>query len=1010
MLGVSQAAVEAVEQEGRSSAPLKRIALRYQRRWRQGHLDTVAATARAHQLAASEHGQREALLAATKRADAAEERLSAVRALLQHGLELAAPDMQRLLSALPAVPTKVVAEPEEQENGDEPEEKLEDPRAFWAEEEESLLASLDSDQPLQASEEEAIYKRLAQIDALRQRHEEERAAFEKRAAARAARNAARAAAVGWAELRAGTVDGVEAQQRVLRSAAFVAGARQAGAVLSKEKVWSELSQVERRAAEGLGWSGGAWDEGRPAAACDRGWVALSVEEQLCAATLGWDHVKWGRIGGKKLKPQAEPPPPPAAVLPEAAAERTRPPRAARTTTEGGAESGWGGGRGVATDLDPAASLAGQLRFVSLSAEPGGEELVALFEEHEPQHLQALVTAEFSQLYAQWLADPVEQEEAGLAVAMDGHGEGGGPCAAALRFLERLLQAAVDLLDEVVLMDTPRPDVLRAFVQAYHVWFAEQIRQLCEGRAASEKPFADEMRGTLGLLGWVSQYEAQLAHYRVGELAPSVATITASTVRKFGADSEKHMRAWLQRILQNAKPDAPSAEAAADEADGTELCRSSVPRDLFAMLWEQLRLAGSTKNGALLLATVQAAVRVVNRWTAAECAGLSVSRPLDAICAVANNMEACVQHAAELIGHVQGLLSQTGLLATAPAADLGALSATFDDAYRAALLTLRDLVLADVKPLLKEVSAITTWRASAGMGAVLATVADYFGDFEPRLLPGGYRGLSAEVLASLLANYVEVLLLGFRHHAAIVKANAALDAQRAEDPLASIVGHSPTPLDPRWKELVLEQFQQDLTALKTYFREFVSDSTMRLSVGAVESLPMLLECEPTDFTQLVKEAAARSPQFSATLVHQVLDARHAGASSRRLLAECEKLIAAAADKHHCGRSADSPRLGGSGDGGGAVEAYDKLWSQLRNTERVAAASLGWDSASWVSVAAYPSGPGSSSLCRCCDRWDGRSPVCAAQWCALSPRQREAAKTLGYTAKSWDAARTSAVDVR
>ena len=133
---------------------------------------------------------------------------------------------------------------------------------------------------------------------------------------------------------------------------------------------------------------------------------------------------------------------------------------------------------------------------------------------------------------------------------------------------------------------------------------------------------------------------------------------------------------------------------------------------------------------------------------------------------------------------------------------------------AALLTLRDLVLADVKPLLKEVSAITTWRASAGMGAVLATVADWrFG----RVFCPAVTAVSAEVLTTLLANYVEVLLLGFRHHAAIVKANAALDAQRAEDPLASIVGHSPTPLDPRWKELVLEQFQQDLTALKTYFR-------------------------------------------------------------------------------------------------------------------------------------------------------------------------------------------------
>ena len=286
----------------------------------------------------------------------------------------------------------------------------------------------------------------------------------------------------------------------------------------------------------------------------------------------------------------------------------RAPRAARTTTEGGAESGWGGGRGVATDLDPAASLAGQLRFVSLSAEPGGEELVALFEEHEPQHLQALVTAEFSQLYAQWLADPVEQEEAGLAVAMDGHGEGGGPCAAALRFLERLLQAAVDLLDEVVLMDTRArmccARSCRHTTCGLRSRFGSCVRAERRRRNLSRTRCAarlgcsggcHSMRRSLRITAWVSWRP------RWPRLRPAPCASSALTARK-------HMRAWLQRILQNAKPDAPSAEAAADEADGTGLCRSSVPRDLFAMLWEQLRLAGSTKNGALLLATVQAAVQ------------------------------------------------------------------------------------------------------------------------------------------------------------------------------------------------------------------------------------------------------------------------------------------------------------------------------------------------------------------------------------------------------------------
>lgn len=40
------------------------------------------------------------------------------------------------------------------------------------------------------------------------------------------------------------------------------------------------------------------------------------------------------------------------------------------------------------------------------------------------------------------------------------------------------------------------------------------------------------------------------------------------------------------------------------------------------------------------------------------------------------------------------------------------------------------------------------------------------------------------------------------------------------------------------------------------------------------MQMLLECEPVDFATLVREAAERSAQFSAKLVEQVLEARHA----------------------------------------------------------------------------------------------------------------------------------------
>ena len=52
-------------------------------------------------------------------------------------------------------------------------------------------------------------------------------------------------------------------------------------------------------------------------------------------------------------------------------------------------------------------------------------------------------------------------------------------------------------------------------------------------------------------------------------------------------------------------------------------------------------------------------------------------------------------------------------------------------------------------------------------------------------------------------------------------------------------------------------QQDLTALKSFFREHVGDRAMQSALGAAESLPALLECPVAELRGLVQEAASRS---------------------------------------------------------------------------------------------------------------------------------------------------------
>ena len=1043
------------------------------------------------------------------------------------------------------------------------------------------------------AEEEGIYRRLAQLDTLRVRHEAEvKRRAESVVERRRRRQQSRAAAAATAAATAAAAS----RDNVISAVANLLGLTASdGAGPARLRQWGRLGLQEQAAARSLGWSQMEWDRMAmalaennatppadkeqqdeeeqeiiraacqaccPAWACE--WKAISPQEQTAVAILGWDHFSWGRDHRRTVARHASPQTDKATGLPlppplPASIDGGKLAPVHRHVQNSSVEGDGGGARSPITpsvDLDPSASIA--LNFVSHSAGlgiadpaalPCGQDLVALYEQHEPQHLTALVVRELSMIHAHWLGSTPSVRAC----------ESGDELRERLKFMGRLLQAAVDLLDEVVLMDsttsqqggmqqqlrlspvkdepvvellTPqrRVDVIRGYVNAYHQWFAEQIRQCCDAALnrgldnqptgsmcnrgddcadGSEPVPADtveeqqrQKRATLyPLLRWVGQYEAQLAHYvgsgrRGATLSPSPAALTAGIIRQFATESEQRMRAWLDRILldgqrraqqqmqvqhkQQLKTTKPiSSEAVGTGYDLKKGEATETATDLIAMLWSQLKETERAECGELLLATAQAAVRVATRWTASECRRLTaVQEPsaaaagdgnggspvtLDIVCAVANNMEVCMEHAARMMGYVAGCLRQgggssplgttaTSVLSSSHGASsaavarrvvviggrsarLNALEDTFHDAYMVALLWLRDLILRDVSHLLKEVGTVGAWQGSASraMEAVLATVADYFSDTEERLLPAAARSLGAEVFKSLLSAYIEALLLGFQHHTAIVKSNATIEARRAAQDtwaatgnggvgsrlLFSNAGVALQKLPDGWQAGMIEQLQQDLTALKGFFREYVSDGVMQAALGAAESLPALLECPRMEFEGLVREAATRSSFFSKTLLEQVLAARgllpvqhalpqlqvqsHQGIGSvtggpavaamdghsaaEELLRTCVALLAdaeAARALGSCGAEGEDEQQKQHSypqKQQQAVEAFDKLWLQLRHTERVAAQTLGWEARTW-------------------DRGK-RVSACRLAWTALGPRQKEAAETLGFTDRSWAA---------
>eukprot|EP01047_Picozoa_sp_COSAG01_P074384 COSAG01_NODE_12416_length_1744_cov_0.898480_2_plen_163_part_00 len=101
----------------------------------------------------------------------------------------------------------------------------------------------------------------------------------------------------------------------------------------------------------------------------------------------------------------------------------------------------------------------------------------------------------------------------------------------------------------------------------------------------------------------------------------------------------------------------------------------------------------------------------------------------------------------------------------------------------ALLWIRDQVLQDIMPLLRNAQSMSAWRGGGGGGggmvAVLATLADYFADLQHELLPPSVRALAAALLKALLRGYIEAVLMGFRHCAAVVKSNMAIESHRRE---------------------------------------------------------------------------------------------------------------------------------------------------------------------------------------------------------------------------------------
>ena len=458
----------------------------------------------------------------------------------------------------------------------------------------------------------------------------------------------------------------------------------------------------------------------------------------------------------------------------------------------------------------------------------------------------------------------------------------------LELFSLMLEDLVEVVDEVLFSGRIDEKCINDHIVWRHEQFEMYFNHLCQSEAVLPGTDVDvtvTKNDVVKLLKWASSYHARITSIGLHNAADvlSLQKCCDYPMSEYVRGVSKALEDWLSRLLPSVSL-ASRTEQVVQSQDG--LYKSSMPADLFRMIFDATKRASESASQPLLVDTVMGAiipqVRVWARMFEEELKGMNgeVWAEYSAevsyeryLCACLNNMDTCYRQTARWSEEVEDRLEDPGIMLDEDAElNTDQLRDCFRSIHDVALDGLLAWIMEPMKPFLQDITTVD-WVKHSKMRLMLDTLAICCTELERYILPRVFKKVMDMVMHSLIDLYVKELLK---------LARTEKQRKRARH------GKAPTHLE-------FAAFMTiDIDLMTKFFCTYLKDNSVRAALQSADAVMQLHQCDIQDdamFVATCSKWASIWDGFSASTVTQVLDAREDVMSGQReqLLAEATEVI-------------------------------------------------------------------------------------------------------------------------
>lgn len=434
----------------------------------------------------------------------------------------------------------------------------------------------------------------------------------------------------------------------------------------------------------------------------------------------------------------------------------------------------------------------------------------------------------------------------------------------LELLSEMLARLMNGVDEVLFSEDSSEvtEAAIAFhVRAHHAQFERYVSNLCEGGVTLPDvgPDVTVTKATVvPLLKWCAYYGGRIESIGQDSVRP-LQHCCRTPMAQHIAEDRSRCHDWLSRLRT-----VETVEQ--DDSDG--LWHSSVPKDLFDLVYRTTHCAAASQSEWLLMNTIMGViVPQVRLWASdfadelattrggsqlgLKCAARLQCSELQYLCATLNAMEECYRLTSTWTEEVIERFESADIMEDGSEGALNTDAVT--DGFRAvsdqAAGCVVALVLLDLQEPLQTIASVD-WVEQCQIRVVLDTLASYLNDLERWISERLLKKVLSQVMRGLLAAYTgQLLLMG---HSKVARKRRALQGDVESG---------------SWSSFMLE----DIDKFKRFFGTYLKETSVRLALKSAEMIAQLYSCPLEDFNDEVLKAAYH-PDFTIHTVEQVLQAR------------------------------------------------------------------------------------------------------------------------------------------